>query len=77
MTYATTQSSPEGNERSEPNPDGSFRTNSDVIAYIIFIPWMGSWTKNIEHAPGLAKSYNTQSAIFTLNEFRQQLLPLI
>jgi len=37
---------------------------------------MGSRTQNIELEPGPAQSYNTKSAIHTLKEFGQPLLPL-
>jgi len=76
MKDATTRSSPAGNGSSEHNPDGTLRTKGCVIWHHAFVPRMGSRTQNIEPGPRPAQSYNTKSAIHTLKEFGQQLLPL-
>jgi len=77
MKDATTLSSPAGNGSSEHNSDGTLRTKGCVIGHSGLVPQMGSRTQNIELGPGSAQSYNTKSAIYTLKEFGQPLLPLI
>ena len=76
MKDATTLSSPAGNGSSEHNPDGTLRTKGCVIGHRAFVPRMGSRMQNIELGPRPAQSYNTKSAIHSLKEFGQQLLPL-
>jgi len=73
---ATTLSSPAGNSSGEHNPEGTLRIKGCVIGHCAFVPQMGSRRQNIELGPGPAQSYNTKSAIHTLTEFGQQLLPL-
>jgi len=76
MKDATTMSAPTGHRSSENNPERTLRTKGCVHGHRAFVPRMGSRTKNIELGPGPAPSYNTKSAIRTLKEFGQRLLPL-
>ena len=76
MKDATTLCSPAGNGSREHNWDSTLRTTGCVIGHRALVPRMGSRTQNLELGPGPAQSYHTKSAIYTLKEFGQQLLPL-
>jgi len=67
---ATTLSSPAGNGSSEHNLDGTLRTKA-CVGYRAFVPQMRSPTQNIELGPGPAQSYNTKSAIHTVQQLTQ------